>query len=128
MLQACFHSFNQSIMLTKTIKHLEMAQVHNTKVQYGFNEQQKEMQLVFYRPFRAGIPTIDQIKLYTKQHLEDECELDQTYKFYSIVDIKEVYRYDDRWDFPQQISLQDIVDNSYYQFKVSLKIKDYDDY
>jgi hypothetical protein len=113
---------------TTTLKQLEIIQVHSTKAYYEFQEQQKEMQLVFYRPFGAGIPTIPQIVLYTKQQLEDDYELDQTYKFYSVVDIKEVYRYDERFDFPQQLSLQDIVDNSYYQFKVSLKIKKDDEY
>jgi len=86
------------------------------------------MNLVFYRPFSAGIPTAQQIILYTKQYLEDDYDLDQTYKYYSIVDIKEVYRFDDTLDFPHQTLLQDIVSSSYYQFKVALKIKKENEY
>lgn len=126
-LLACMHANSQihHETMNTTLKHLEMAQVYNTKTHYEYSKEEREMYLIFYHPFRSGIPTTHQLELYTKQHLEDDDDIDQTYMFHSVGDIKEVFRYDDRFDFPCQISLADIVDNSYYQFKISIRIKQF---
>lgn len=117
-----------TLIMNTTLKQLEMRQVMSTKSSYDFNQSKNEMTLTFYRPWKSGLPSVTQIQVYTRQQLEDDYEIDQTYKFYSLDDIKEVYRYDEKLDFPHQTSLSDIVDNTYYQFKVSLKIKDDSEY
>lgn len=111
-----------------TLKQLEMRQVHSTKSLFEYNKDKKEIILTFYRPWKAGLPTVSTIQIYTRQQLEENYEIDQTYKYDCLVDIKEVYRYDERFDFPRQLCLSDIVDHSYYEIIVSLKIKNEDEY